>query len=383
MKLSSIALVFLASVSAAGATPSPPHWIPVAPLATARADFTTTLLLDQTTLAVGGGSTASGPGQASVERWNPVTRTWSAAGALARPRFAHTATRLHDGRVVVIGGLESFGTPLIAEVEIYDPIANTWTLGAPIPVPRVFHAAVLLRDGRVMVVGGDGPGTGDTATAYVYDPTANSWSPAGSMSVAREPGRFGAVVLPDGDVLVAGGYDITTGLSHAAADRYDVATNTWLTLPSLAEARNGNSLEPLPDGRVLVIGGKNGGTIRSSTEVFDPATNSWSSGPSLATARWAHTTHGLGLGQIVALGGRTPAGDTSSCEVFDFATMRWSPFPMLGTPRFKAGSTVVTNLNGPRKVRRLLVIGGHDGVGATAAVEEIVVTLPVDPDPEN
>jgi hypothetical protein len=364
------------TASAKPAVPSP-HWTAVAPLAQARADYSAVLLHDQTTLVVGGGSTASGPGLASCERWDPTTGTWSSTGSMARARFAHTATVLRDGRVIAIGGIESFSLPLLSEVEIYDPTTGVWSLVAPIPVPRAFHAAVLLRDGRVLVVGGDGPGTGDTATALIYDPDADTWSAAGSMSVAREPGRFGAIVLADGDVLVAGGYQVTTGLSLAAADRYDVATGVWTTLPDLAESRNGNTLDVLPGGRVLVTGGKNGATIRSSTEVFDPSSNTWSAGPSLAGARWAHVTLRLARGKIVAVGGRTPAGDTTSCEVFDAATFQWQPFQALGTPRFKLGGTAITTVvdDDGRTVRRLLAIGGADGSASTTSVEEIVIPV--------
>jgi hypothetical protein len=360
-----------------------PEWNARAALRVPRADYTAVALADGTSLVVGGGSGPSGPGVATCNLFDPTANTWSRTGALARARFAHTATRLLDGRVLAVGGIEAFGQPLIAEVEIYDPETGTWSLAAPLPVPRAFHASVLLRDGRVFVVGGDGPGTGDTPTAYIYDPATNVWSSAGSMSVGREPGRFGAVVLPDGDVLVAGGYLVTTGGSLAAADRYDVATGTWTTLPNLAQTRNGNTIELLPDGRAIVIGGKDGPTIRSLSEIFDPSTNTWTAGPSLALGRWAHTSVNLGLGQILVMGGRTSAGDTATCELFEFSALAFRNVDSMNSARFKFGTTVTTELMwiGEHLVRarRVLVISGYDGTAMSHSVDEIIVPLPWPP----
>jgi hypothetical protein len=375
-----LVLVSLFSLSASAqdkAAPQPPSWTPVASMAEGRTDYAAVALQDNRTLVVGGGSTTSGPGLATCEIWNPATRTWSTTGAMARPRFAHTATRLLDGRVLVVGGLLSFSLPFPPEVELYDPALGTWSLAAPIPVPRAFHAAVLLKDGRVFVVGGDAPGTGDTATAYIYDPASNTWSSAGSMSVAREPGRFGAIVLSNGDVLVVGGYDVTTGQSFAAADRYSVAFATWTTLPNLAESRNANTLELLPDGRVVVVGGKDAGQIRSSMEIFDPATNTWALGPSLLKGRWAHTTANLGSGRILAMGGRTSSGDSSSTELFDVATLTWRTVAPMNNNRFKFGSTVTVGQGWVGesfvKIRRILAIGGFTGTGVTNGVDEMIV----------
>jgi hypothetical protein len=358
----------------------PPTWVERAPTRIVRADHTATALLDGRTLVVGGGSTPSGPGHATASIFDPATNTWQRTGPLARARFAHTATRLEDGRVLVVGGIESFSLPLITEVEIYDPETGAWSLAAPIPIPRSFHAAVLLNDGRVFVAGGDGPGAGDTPTALIYDPATDTWSSAGSMSLGREPGRFGAIVLPGGDVLVAGGYLVTTGLSVAAADRYNVATGVWTTLPNLGESRNGVTIELMNDGRALVIGGKNGSQIRYSTEIFDPAANTFTFGPSLSYGRWAHNSVNLGNGQILVIGGRTATGDTSTCELFEMSTLAFREVSPMNSARFKFGVTVTTQLmwfgEHLRRVRRILAVGGYDGTTTVGTAEEIIVPLP-------
>ena len=67
--------------------------------------------------------------------------------------------------------------------------------------PRTDHAAALLPDGNVLIAGGSN-GTAVIASAEVYGVTG-SFSATGSMNTARR--RFTATLLPTGKVLVAGG----------------------------------------------------------------------------------------------------------------------------------------------------------------------------------
>src|SRR5207253_10204638 len=133
-------------------------------------------------------------------------------------RAAFTATRLHNGRVLVAGGWnfrgsESDGTVWVAGAEVYDPATDAWTTAGSLGTPRAFHTATLLPNGKVLVAGGWNNRVSPfvLATAELYDPAANSWSPAASMAQARLGAS--ASILPNGRVLVAGG---AAGLSSGA-----------------------------------------------------------------------------------------------------------------------------------------------------------------------
>src|SRR5262249_50754385 len=75
----------------------------------------------------------------------------------------------------------------------------------------------------------------------------------GAMATAR----YGhtATLLPGMQVLVAGGYNDTSG-SLAAAELYYPATGRFSTTGAMATARTGHTATLLPSGQVLVTGGK-------------------------------------------------------------------------------------------------------------------------------
>lgn len=81
----------------------------------------------------------------------------------------------------------------------------------------------LLSDGKVLVAGGTGGGGGRLASAELYDPQTRTWTATGSMAQAR--GAHAAVLLGDGRVRVASGFD-DSGEVHGA-ELYDPATGTW------------------------------------------------------------------------------------------------------------------------------------------------------------
>jgi len=76
-----------------------------------------------------------------------------------------------------------------------------------------------------------------------------------------------ATLLPDGTVLVAGGYGNSGYLS--SAELYDPAVGTWSSAGSMNSARYDHSAILLPNGTVLVAGGSSGSSILASAELYN------------------------------------------------------------------------------------------------------------------
>ena len=284
--------------------------------------FTTPLPLRTGFMLAGGGINAGvglqTPGTLLSQTFDPAGQSFTRAGDLqVRHLGTGNGTLLSDGRVLLTGG----GLPGIDETELYDPASRIWTKGSPMGTARRLHTATLLHDGRVLIAGGfvccvvEGQTASETssASAELYDPATGTFTPTGSMAVARALHQ--ATLLPDGRVLVSGGFGTdpssprVPGPEHAEV--YDPATGTFAAAGDLQIGRSLHSAILLTDGRVLVVGGVAQLGDRAAvpqTELYDRATNTWNPGPTLQAAWLSATATLLGNGKVLVFGGENPSG---------------------------------------------------------------------------
>ena len=283
--------------------------------------FTILLPLRTGFLLAGGGINAGvglhTPGTLLSQTFDPTGQTFTRAGDLKLNHLGTgSGTLLADGRVLLTGG----GLPGIAETEIYDPGSRAWTPGSPMGTARRLHSVTLLRDGRVLIAGGfvccvvEGQTVSETSTASaeLYDPMTGSFTPTGSMAAARALHQ--ATLLPDGRVLMSGGFGLppspgAPGPEHAEV--YDPASGTFSTAGDLQVGRFLHSAILLTDGRVLVVGGTASPGDRSAvalTELYDPATSAWTPGPTMQPALPGATATLLGNGKVLIFGGENASG---------------------------------------------------------------------------
>ena len=282
-------------------------WSATGSMTTNRFAHTATLLSDGTVLVAAGQTTPSGIYQytvASSETYDPVSGAWTSSGSLNTARTYHTATLLTSGKVLVAGGGDLSGGdgPVLASSELYDPTSRTWTTAASLTTPRIHHTATLLPDKTVLVVGGSAsvepgdPLNSPLASTEIYDPVAGAWTLTGSLSTNRT--FHTATLLPNGTVLVAGGWTGSAYAATASAEIYDPSTGTWTPTGSLITARAGHTATLLANGTVLVVGGNDPGLF-SSAEIYDPGTGSWKATGSLATAHNVNTATLLPDGTVL------------------------------------------------------------------------------------
>ena len=247
-------------------------WTDTGSFAVARWYHTATLLPNGQVLVAGGqAGNPRNPGenQTSAELYDPATGMWTPTGSMSIAHSHHTATLLPSGQVLVAGGYSGSNA---LSAELYDPATGVWTPTGSLPVGRWDHTATLLPNGQVLVAGGLGTdGVTHLASAELYDPSTGSWRETGSM--AHERSSHTATLLPNGQVLVAGGIgDCCPVPFWASAELYDPATGTWTETGSMATGRDLHTATLLPNGQVLVAGGGTfpGGILRSA-ELYTPA----------------------------------------------------------------------------------------------------------------
>ncbi len=212
-----------------------------------RAGATATELLDGRVL-IAGGFTDNRPTIARAEVFEPKREAFREVGHMRTARGAHSAARLRDGRVLLVGGFSK--GRVVASTEIFDPRTGRFARGPAMASSRYKAAAVTLRDGRVLVLGGSADVDGDVVyrTTEIYDPKRNAFSAGPPMQRARYKLNGSVALLPDGSVFVAGGGETPERLPRTASRFQPVAGK-------IDRARQFLTATLLPDGGVLLVGG--------------------------------------------------------------------------------------------------------------------------------
>lgn len=208
-------------------------------------------------------------------------------------RAGHTATLLQDGRVFIAGGYQLAGNPArretLGKAEMFNPAIGGFEKAADMglsspqglfsPTPRAHQGAVLLRNGQVLLAGGEQISNGSyfpVKAALVWDPTVNDYG-GFDLKVARI--RPGVATDKDGRVLIVGGAD-ATGQPVENPEWYDPArgfqrydaNQPELENPKLLDTvfapRIGMSVAPVQDGAVIAVAGGSNGSALSSEILF-------------------------------------------------------------------------------------------------------------------
>lgn len=241
------------------------------PMHTTRYSHTATVLANGQVLVVGG-YTTNGTTR-SAELFDPRTSRFTPTGSLVSARADHIAVPLADGRVLIAGGLGPDWT-FLASAELYDPRTGTFTRTGDLTVPRESHVGVRLDDGRVFVVGGH-RGRREQVQLYtsaeMYDPRTGTFQAVGDMQVRRH--KHDAILLRDGRVLISGGSDERDDQgAYTSTELYDPRTNRFTMGPSLQRTRykHAGTSTLLPNGNVLMAGGN------AEAELYDVVRNRFS-----------------------------------------------------------------------------------------------------------
>jgi len=223
---------------------------------------------------------------------------------------------------------------------------------------RASHTSTVLPDGRVLVVGGfekglDGYSQIYHGTAELFDPRNGGFVSVASRAVARA--GHTATALPDGRVLLVGGW--TPEGRTAAVEIFDPSSASFRRTADLSAPRAGHTATALEDGRVLVAGGETEKGPPIEAEIFDPGTGRFLPAARLREARIGHTATLVSDGRVLIAGGRKPGATggvvLASTEIYDPARAAFVSGPALAVARYKHAAARLSD-------GRVLIVGGSD-----------------------
>jgi hypothetical protein len=224
-----------------------------------------------------------------------------------------------------------------------------WSSTASMATARGQHASLLLPDGDVLVAGGVNR-NGFVTSAERFDPETGTWASAGSPGIQGNVTT--GVLLPTGRAFI-----MTDG--SLPARLLDAATNTWSATGDMPAFRALPTVTLLPSGQVLVAGGSN----LNTAELYDPAANTFTATGSMSVARRAHTATLLRDGRVLVVSGTSNVtNEVPVAELYDPASGTWSLVAPPLVPRHYATATLLPD-------GRVLLAGGFTSPNVTPHAE--------------
>jgi N-acetylneuraminic acid mutarotase len=146
----------------------------------------------------------------------------------------------------------------------------------------------VLADGNVFVCGGRMYNGDVLKTAYILDTKTMHWRAAAKMQRGRM--EHVCVTMPDGSVMIIGGRTTNTGTNNMfvpfiymnAVDVYYPDKDEWCVEHSIVPFyKTEHACALLPNNKLLIFGGTDAGCTNSYSYLYDISARTWSVAPKI------------------------------------------------------------------------------------------------------
>jgi large repetitive protein len=295
--------------------------------------------------------------------------TWGLVKEGDEIRHEHAFVQV-GSRFYMVGGRES------DNVRIYDPATATWSQGAASPI-KLHHFQAVALDGLIYVVGamtGNCCAEPPAPNVYIYNPLADRWTTGPQIPLARRRGGGGAIAVGGKIYWVSGNTNGHMGPVSAQVDVFDPATGEFSALAAMPNPRDHFFIEHQAGKLYAVAGRRSNGTVNdtvTAVDVYDIASNSWNTLPpssNLPTPR-AGAASGIIGNELIVAGGES--GSTASAhaqtEALDLQTLTWRSLSDMRTARH--GTQAIVSNNG------MYIAGGSSRRGGPTSTPLAVEVL--------
>jgi len=255
LKTKLLFLLFLGSLSAHAQTL---YFKNLANMSAGRGAITSVIVNDN--IYVSNGYQEKGGIANYIEKYNITDNSWSVLNStLFTKKFANSET--YNNKIYIFNGWGN------SHLEIVDLVTNTITKGA---VNRSYtgNAGSAIHNGKIYVFGGSGlSGAKNTVFSnkfQVYDIASNTWNSLPDMPTARE--TKGKIV--NDKLYVIGGFN---GTPSRLINVYDLNSNLWIKQYTMPSGISGHALA-VSDNKIFIVGGFNNQTFLA---YFDTTTNTF------------------------------------------------------------------------------------------------------------
>ncbi|KAI9796356.1 MAG: hypothetical protein M1833_006361 [Piccolia ochrophora] len=323
-----------------------------------------------------------GNNAARTSIYDPAAANWISAPDMKKPRGYQSSATCSDGRIFTIGGSWSGGEG-DKNGEIYSPSANTWTLLTGTPVAPMLTAERIFRSDNHAWLFGWKNGfvfqAGPSKAMNWYGTTGSGSRSAAGPRLADGDAMCGNAVMYDavnGKILAVNGATLYEGVASTTNAHIITIGNPGSTA-GVAKISNTNyarifaNAVVLPNGQVFIAGGQVVGqpfsdnTAALTPEMFTPGANTFTKMLPNTIPRTYHSVALLMIDGTVLVGG---GGLCATCSTNHFDAQIFTP-PYLLTASGGAATRPVINSVSATNIR----IGGTLTVTTNSAVTSMAL----------
>lgn len=201
--------------------------------------------------------------------WIPMTGSPGFSG-----RYAYATVVMPDGSVILMGGTGNDATGLNDTWKMASGVCQTWTqMNASSGwSARWYTSAVVLSNGHIVLAGGYN-GTSGVNDVWKSIDSGSTWTRVNASAGWSPRWAFSMISMPDDSIVLFGGGAVFSADMWRSTDEGSTWIRTNTSVAALSRWVQGSAL--LPDGRIVMAGGLDQSSVyKNDTYLFNPVGSS-------------------------------------------------------------------------------------------------------------